>query len=1021
LTANTLYYVRAYATNSVGTGYGNQVSFTTLSYALPTVTTATITNIAQTTATGGGTVTSDGGSTVTARGVCWSTTTNPTTSNSFTTNGSGVGTFTSSLTGLTAGTLYYVRAYATNVSGTAYGSQVTFTTLSASLPTVTTTAITNITQTTATGGGNVTSDGGNAVTARGVCWSTTTNPTTSNSFTTNGTGTGSYVSNLTGLTANTLYYVRAYATNNAGTSYGNQVTFTTLAYPLPVVNTSTISNIAQTTATGGGNVTSDGGTPVTARGVCWSTSANPTLSNSYTTNGTGTGSYVSNLTGLTANTLYYVRAYATNISGTSYGSQVTFTTLPSQLPTVTTSTISSITQTTATGGGNVTSDGGNSVTARGVCWSTSTNPTLSNSFTTNGTGTGSYVSNLTGLTANTLYYVRAYATNSAGTSYGNQVTFTTLAYPLPVVTTSTISNITQTTATGGGNVTSDGGTPVTARGVCWSTTANPTTSNSFTTNGTGTGSYVSNLTGLTANKLYYVRAYATNSSGTSYGNQVTFTTQPYPLPVVTTSTISNITQTTAIGGGNVTSDGGTPVTARGVCWSTSANPTLSNSYTSDGTGTGTYTSNLTGLAANTLYYVRAYATNISGTSYGSQITFTTLPYPLPTVTTSTITNITLTTATGGGTVTSDGGTPVTARGVCWSTSANPTLSNSFTSDSTGTGSYTSNLTGLTANTLYYVRAYATNISGTTYGKPVTFTTLQYPPPTVKTSDVTNITSTTASGGGKVVSDGGTPITARGVCWSTNANPTTGNSHTTDGSGIGTFTSSLTGLTPNTLYYVRAYATNCTGTSYGNQVTFTTLPYPSQTITTASVTNITQTAAIGGGNVTSDDGTPITARGICWSTNTNPTTVNNKTYDGSGLGGYVSRMSGLYPGTLYYVRAYATNSNGTNYGDQVTFITQDLILPDSTEGIESINYGSTMILYPNPVQTTLNIKYSLDETSDVEISVYDLRGVRFIDLLKHIESGSQVVTFDVSQLPDGLYVVKSHSANYDATSKFIKVE
>jgi hypothetical protein len=518
-----------------------------------------------------------------------------------------------------------------------------------------------------------------------------------------------------------------------------------------------------------------------------------------------------------------------------------------------------------------------------------------------------------------------------------------------------------------------------------------------------------------------VRAYATNISGTSYGSQVTFTTLHYPLPTVTTSTITNITQTTATGGGNVTSDGGTPVTARGVCWSTNANPTLSNSYTTNGTGTGSYTSNLTGLTANTLYYVRAYATNISGTSYGSQVTFTTLPYALPTVTTDTITNIAQTTATGGGTVTSDGGATVTARGVCWSTNANPTLSNSYTTDGTGTGSYTSNLTGLTANTLYYVRAYATNISGTSYGSQVTFTTLQYSLPTVKTAAVTNITTTAATGGGKVVSDGGTPVTARGVCWSTNANPTLSNSSTSDGTGIGIFTSIITGLTPNTLYYVRAYATNCAGTSYGNQVTFTTLPNPAQIITTALVTSITQTTAIGGGNVTSDNDPLVTARGVCWSTNTNPTIANNKTNDGSGLGSYVSKMSGLYPGTLYYVRAYATNSYGTNYGDQITFITQALILPDSTEGIESINYGSTMILYPNPVQTTLNIKYSLDETSDFEISVYDLRGVRYYDLLKHLESGSQIVTIDVSQLPDGLYIVKSHSADYNATSKFIKVE
>ena len=80
-----------------------------------------------------------------------------------------------------------------------------------------------------------------------------------------------------------------------------------------------------------------------------------------------------------------------------------------------------------------------------------------------------------------------------------------------------------------------------------------------------------------------------------------------------------------MGGGNVTADGGATVTARGICWSTSQNPTISGSHTTDGTGTGTFTSNMTGLEPNTTYYVRAYATNSAGTAYGDQVSFTTLP------------------------------------------------------------------------------------------------------------------------------------------------------------------------------------------------------------------------------------------------------------------------------------------------------------------------------------------------------------------------------------------------------------
>ncbi len=96
-----------------------------------------------------------------------------------------------------------------------------------------------------------------------------------------------------------------------------------------------------------------------------------------------------------------------------------------QLPLVTTSDIGEKTQATALCGGNITSDGGGSVTARGVCWSTSQFPTISDYITTDGTGIGSFTSNITGLDGNTVYYLRAYATNSAGMAYGNEVTFKT--------------------------------------------------------------------------------------------------------------------------------------------------------------------------------------------------------------------------------------------------------------------------------------------------------------------------------------------------------------------------------------------------------------------------------------------------------------------------------------------------------------------------------------------------------------------------------------------------------------------
>ncbi len=197
---------------------------------------------------------------------------------------------------------------------------------------------------------------------------------------------------------------------------------------------------------------------------------------------------------------------------------------PANLPTLSTTAASAISTTSASSGGNITSDGGGSITARGVCWSTSQNPTIPlTTKTSDGTGTGSFASSLSSLSPNTLYYVRAYATNAAGTAYGNQISFTTAAVVLPTLSTTTASAISSTTATSGGNITSDGGGSITARGVCWSISQNPTIALSTkTSDGTGSGSYTSSLTGLSPNTLYYVRAFATNSEGTAYGNQVSF-------------------------------------------------------------------------------------------------------------------------------------------------------------------------------------------------------------------------------------------------------------------------------------------------------------------------------------------------------------------------------------------------------------------------------------------------------------------------------------------------------------------
>lgn len=292
-------------------------------------------------------------------------------------------------------------------------------------------------------------------------------------------------------------------------------------------------------------------------------------------------------------------------------------------PTLSTYPATEITHSTVVTGGNIADDGGAEVTARGVCWGPNPKPGISGSHTVDGTGIGSFTSALDGLTPGMEYHLRAYATNSAGTSYGSDVIFTTSAATAATVSTKSVTATFHNSATCGGTVTDDGGEWVIVRGVCWSTETGPVATGLHTTDGAGTGSFDSNITGLLPGTEYFVRAYATNNKGTAYGNEVVFTT-PATLATVTTRAVSDPAINTATAGGSITSDGGDPAIVRGVCWSATPGPLVSDAHTTDGTGPGSFLSNIAGLLPATTYYLRAYATNTAGTAYGEEVSFTTL-------------------------------------------------------------------------------------------------------------------------------------------------------------------------------------------------------------------------------------------------------------------------------------------------------------------------------------------------------------------------------------------------------------
>ena len=395
--------------------------------------------------------------------------------------------------------------------------------------------------------------------------------------------------------------------------------------------------------------------------------------------------------------------------------------------------------------------------------------------------------------------------------------------------------------------------------------------------------------------------------------------QAFAPTISTTTVVSNISRYGASSGGTITNNGGSIITASGICWSSISNtPTISDNKTTYGTSSGTFTSLLNGLTAGVTYHVRAYATNRVGTSYGPAQTFMTNPIsspsPIPVLTTnSPASSISTISAVVGGNVTDEGMTQVSSRGIVYGTTAG---SSTYTiTTGSGAGTFTTTLTGLTAGTRYFVRSFATNVQGTAYGAEINFTTLTTATVSA-TASVTSVTGTTASSGGTISADGGTSVIARGIVWGTTSGASTFS--TTTGAGTGAYTSSLNGLSNGTTYFVRAFATNSVGTSYGPELSFATPSTATMSSTTTST--ITSSTAILGG-VLSSTGGATTTIGIMYSTASNFGTYSSTTINTNATAGpYTTSVTGLTQLTTYYAKTYATNVVGTTYGPTINFTT-----------------------------------------------------------------------------------------------------
>ena len=699
-----------------------------------------------------------------------------------------------------------------------------------------------ITAISAMGGGEVTTTDGTYIIVKGLCWAAHENPTTNDDFYEEAeSGVGTFSISMTELNIATTYYVRAYAVTPNGTVYGDQKSFTTRD-GIPEVTTDSVTNISGDGASCYGTVTDNGGLNVIARGVCWSTEHNPTVSDSHTTNGSGLGSFTSRITGLNGGTTYYVRAYASTSQGTGYGEDVSIATPLS----VVLDSITYIFGDVATCHGLINV---HDPSERGICWSTSHNPTIDDNHfieypdydiyigDEEGQGGGvdyedlygNYTIQLDGLCPSTTYYVRSFIEKHNSYAYSNEISFTTPATlgPDGVLPGTFSVSANQQVHFSQGNLQYKASTNTWrfAR-YQWSYVGGFVTDdwyyddwgNVYNENGTKChNNYIS------SSYSGWIDLFGWGTSGYDHGAVCyqpwsTSSTQSdyYAYGQSSYNLYDQIVQ--ADWGYNPISNGGDQPNQ----WRTLTKDEWVYIFNTRNTPSG-------------IRYAKACVNGINGvillpddwsTSYyslnntnGSGASF----------------NSNMITASQWSLLEQHGAVFLPETGLRRKYSNNAGEQNF----EPGKFFYWSS-SSKTATNAWHLMFNSTGVypqdnSGRHNGmavRLVCFTT-QDGGATVTTNEVSDITYCQATCGGTMIDDGGNEATVRGVCWSTSPNPTVVDAHTIDGSGMGSFTSTMTELMPSTTYYVRAYATNRLSTVYGNEVSFTTAQSPNFTISVSA--------------------------------------------------------------------------------------------------------------------------------------------------------------------------------------------
>lgn len=616
---------------------------------------------------------------------------------------------------------------------------------------------------------------------------------------------------------------------------------------LPVLNTLEPSEISSDKAVLQGEIIDAGFPEYTERGFVISESEHPAIG------GQGVDSYkatnnedaIFNTTiSISPHTTYYVRAYAVNELGTAYGNDISFTT-PDVVTEVATAAVSDLTSTSVTFNGTILEKGIPEYTEKGFCYtdeSDSTPEITDIKCSVSGSGEGDFSYDVDGLDIGATYHVRAYAIQNGEVVYGKTVSFTTVFNSVSV-STSNVSNVEATSATFNGFISDVGAPPYTEKGFCYSVVDNPDISdNKIIVPGTEAGSYSYNINGLDVREKYYVRAYAVQNGETVYGNIVSFTTRFDQTSIVTLSP-EEIDVYSAIVYAEISSAGLPPYTERGFCYSASPNslPDIyDNRIPVSGSGvTGKYSAALNGLYRQTKYYVRAYAVQEGEIVYGNTVNFTTV-WEYASVSNNGISNQTLGSVQLNAVISNQGYPKYSEKGFVYLTmdamewydaggpEFEPTIYDNKTpviSGTTGTGSYSLTLTGIDGNIVCGFRPYLIQDGSAVYGETDYF--LSYSLPEVTTYAIVGDENDPSRAQLNAIFEwpGNPSYTEAGFVVSfDNSMPELNMSGVADVPALqiqdAFFASLVTGIPSGMTIYVRAYAKNRYGVSYGNVLTYT---------------------------------------------------------------------------------------------------------------------------------------------------------------------------------------------------------